>query len=273
MNQTQVRFTQLVSDLIEMKINGMEEINNRLSLLKLHLKSYYMVFLLCPQDPDNPALPLSKMTGEMERRFPAGCSCVYREMLVLFLPLEGRLPPDLDEKGLEGLLAEWKVFLGTGGPARHLEQFRSFFLMAEAAVRLGRKLGRPGQRIFYFEDYRMYYLADLCRQGFVESHHHDNLIYLCHPDIITLYRYDMEHRTEYRTILYEYLLYDCNLTQTARKLNYHRNTMQYKLYKIEEIIGRPLADGSYKQTLLFSCAIARYITEYLGRDLQYREPG
>ena len=81
-----------------------------------------------------------------------------------------------------------------------------------------------------------------------------------------------DHGTDFVDILSTFLQSDSNLTKTARKLNFHRNTMLYKLSKIESIIGDSLEDSTLKQTLLLSCYTIRYIALYLKEDVLKYNP-
>lgn len=57
-----------------------------------------------------------------------------------------------------------------------------------------------------------------------------------------LIRYDEEHQTDLVHILDTYLSEDCNLMRTAELLYAHRNTMKYKIAKIQEILLCDLKD-------------------------------
>lgn len=99
------------------------------------------------------------------------------------------------------------------------------------------------ERIFAYEDYSMYYIIDLCAQQYMETHKNNDLIYLIHPSIIKIGRYDAQHNTNLREVLYFYLLCGCNLLCTAKVMYMHCNTILNKLNKINEIIQIPLEDG------------------------------
>ena len=265
-DSSSVALMQFLRDLIEMQIVTSEEVENRAQLLKLPRDVFYHLLVVPIEDRRDDTRALHSLKQALRKELPSAQLCLYENHLILFFAVKEKHIPVTDLPSLQALLTCYNTCLGYGGCLRHLEQLRSLYLWSCSAVRLGQKLGEPGERIFCFDDYRIYYMIDLCRTGFQNIHFHDNLLYLCHPDIITLCRYDQEHQSDYLHILYEYLSLDCNFAKTARQLNYHRNTLMYKISKIESILGRPLAQAEYKQILLYSCKIARYIRDYLGRE-------
>lgn len=109
----------------------------------------------------------------------------------------------------------------------------------------------------------MYYIIDLCAQKYMELHHHNDLIYLIHPSIIKICRYDAQHKSNLRDVLYYYLLSGCNLNRTAQAIYMHRNTILNKLNKISEIAEIPLEDGYTRHRMIMSCLIMRYYEEYI----------
>jgi DNA-binding PucR family transcriptional regulator len=56
--------------------------------------------------------------------------------------------------------------------------------------------------------------------------------------------YDKEHNTSFTYSLYAYLKYSRNITEAAKALHLHRNSMIYHLKRIEEILGFPLTESS-----------------------------
>ena len=222
---------------------------------------------------DSGSHPLNQIITGLEKIFPGAYFAIYQDHVVSMVPVSERRLPDYDHDALLALLQNFHAAIGISGPLMRLEQFRTLYLMATSAIRLGSALGVPGtDPIYLYNDYRIYHMIDMCREGFINRYHHDNLIYLCHPMVISLYRYDREHDTDFVDILSAYLQSDSNLTRTAKLLNFHRNTMLYKLSKIESIIGTSLEDSTLKQTLLLSCFTIRYVSLYLKEDVLKYSP-
>ena len=65
-----------------------------------------------------------------------------------------------------------------------------------------------------------------------------------------LKNYDEEHHTDYVNTLFWYLQEERNAVQTAKRLHLHRNSLQYRLEKINEILELDLADPSVRMRVL-----------------------
>lgn len=61
--------------------------------------------------------------------------------------------------------------------------------------------------------------------------------------------YDQKSRTEYVELLYWYLRYDSCIQKVAEKTFIHRNTVNYRIRKIKEILGRDLSDARVRYEL------------------------
>ena len=68
-------------------------------------------------------------------------------------------------------------------------------------------------------------------------------------------------------MLYVYLITDRNAAEAARKLYLHRNTMLYKIAKIEEILGQSLDDSTFRSRLQYSYYVLEYTTQCLKIDI------
>ena len=71
-----------------------------------------------------------------------------------------------------------------------------------------------------------------------------------HPDILKLSEHDRENSTNYVQTLLEYLLCGGNYTDTANRMGLHRNSLIYRISKIEEKISSSLDDYENKKLLL-----------------------
>ncbi|NLN64626.1 MAG: hypothetical protein GX144_04335 [Clostridiaceae bacterium] len=176
--------------------------------------------------------------------------------------------PSHDSNAFNTLLLQYEAYAGISNPTQHLEFFNVFYTMAKAALQYGTIFpDTDGQRVFHYENYRLYHMVDLCKESFKRRYHHDNFIYLCHPAIITICQYDQKHKTDYFKIIYTYLSNNCNVVQSAQVLNYHRNTLQNKLARIKKIIGLPLDSAVLNSTLYFSCIVIKYFIEYEHKNI------
>ncbi|KIR02725.1 Regulator of polyketide synthase expression [Lachnospiraceae bacterium TWA4] len=81
---------------------------------------------------------------------------------------------------------------------------------------------------------------------------------LIHPDVPKLIAYDVENRSRYSHTLYWFLFYSCNYTDAANQLSLHRNTLIYRINRIQEIITCNFMDPIERELLLLSFMLYRY---------------
>lgn len=133
------------------------------------------------------------------------------------------------------------------GPNREgIEHLSQSYQAAERLLGLGK---RRQQKVLLYDDMGVYQML------------------LTHPDKETLkiyaehmlgalMEYDARHKTDYMRILRYYLETDGSVQETARVLNYHRNTINHRMQNIRQILGKEKISGRDKAELLLAIAAA-----------------
>ncbi len=136
---------------------------------------------------------------------------------------------------------------GIGRVATHVQGIPQSFREAQRAVEIGRRLFGEG-KIHSFARLGIYRL----------------LFYLDgQSELTTFYQemlgplldYDVRHDGTYIKTLECYFQYNGNLSQTARTMHFHRNSLIYRLERIEEILGRSLEDAELRLSLQIALKI------------------
>ncbi|HHX24992.1 MAG TPA: hypothetical protein GX723_13470 [Thermoanaerobacterales bacterium] len=140
---------------------------------------------------------------------------------------------------LKGVLPALKNFcilhylcLGIGRSYKTLTEISLSFKEAQKALLLASSIERPGV-VHYYEDLAVYDLLVNVRSD-----------YRVHPGLQKLVEYDKNNDTDYVKTLSTYLRNYKNLSRTADDLFLHRNTVLYRLRKIEEILQANLDNHS-----------------------------
>lgn len=179
---------------------------------------------------------------------------------------ENETVPDLESRELNELLLQWDAYAAVSNSAVRPSAIRALYFQAGAAMRFGLSLKKEeSRRLFRYEEYAAYQIIDLCAEGYRRTLELDDLVYLCHPALGNVLRYDRENGTDLAKILRRYLENNCNLSQTARELFIHRNTMLNKLDKLEELMGVSLKALPIRLQLQFSFYVVDYSERYLRR--------
>ena len=269
-------FKSLLNDLIDMKIVSGDEISRRLSMLSIvpqKFVSFLVIEFETPEDfPDPPAYFIT----QVEDLFPNSNACILNNSIVVMFGRPDRSSVrhgSFDDEKFVALLAQYHAYAAISTPTSHRAKFRQTYLLAQRIMSLAKKL-RPNKddRVFLFEDYADYLLIDLCYPSFVQSFGHDDMVYLTHPDVIQLFRYDSKYNDNLLDVLYYYCLNDLNIVKTAKAIFMHRNTIASKLKKIDSLIYEDLTDGQVQQRIIISYKILRYMNLYIQVDLTKQIP-
>ncbi len=89
---------------------------------------------------------------------------------------------------------------------------------------------------------------------------------LYHPAFQKLHEYDQENNTEYLVTLASYLQNKCSISATAAALYRHRNSLQYRIKKIEEILGIKITASDEQKDMLFASFFLRPYMNFTNTD-------
>lgn len=207
-------------DILENTLTDSTLIRHQLSPLGWKLEGNYRIFLLCmPGDED--ALKRHIMAFLLDG-FDAQ-AFLYKDYLVAIYKSDGCSIQHLCTH--LGKLSE--AFNRCGALSEVFRRFDRMFLyyqQSEFALREGPKY-HAEKRFFLYEDYFPVHLTQLCESGFP-----------CYQPVELLNEYDNTHHTQYCLTLFTYLVNERNTVKTAQTLYLHRNTLKYRIEKIEELM-------------------------------------
>lgn len=143
------------------------------------------------------------------------------------------------------------VTAGIGGRFESLQAARQSYLQAIKVLRFN-ALKMDSGPIYAYEQLGIY-----------------KLLFEIEPDKLTMYyqqviepldQYDHRHQMDMVSSLFVYFEENCNGAQTSKRLFVHRNTLDYRLKKIEEITGRSLDDPYDRLTLQLGVIVGKLLT-------------
>jgi len=179
-------------------------------------------------------------------------------------------------EAIDTILSECKLNMMVSNATRDYGKLNTLYRLTRRAGLIGEQLNlQQGNRIYDYERYGMYQVIDLCTQRYMSLFNHSDIVYLVHPIVVHLTRYDERHRTNLRDVLFYYLQNSRDLKRTAEMLYMHRNTVANKLNQIRSICHIDFEDGGLCQRLLFSCQVMLYyekvLQQRIGRNELSRE--
>lgn len=253
----------LVADLIECRLTDPAELEQRTKQLRLAITRYYHILLVRLEgQSDRDTIPWNFIISQLERIFPFSNITTYRgDIFILARKTNRGSRFALDQKRLLPLLEQFNGYMSVSNSSEFLTSLPPLYYQIRDAMRLGRVMS-PDQRILYYEDYSMYQIVEMAAEAAQHRLNSRNLAHLCNNALISLLLYDKKNGTNLVEVLHTYLLNERNATETAKLLYLHRNTMLYKIRKIEEVLGESLDDPILRQRLLFSYQVLTYMQLY-----------
>lgn len=226
------------------------------------LHTYMACIAVTPDFPGQNALQIQEIRFALQEFFKE-MNVFYTngEWIVLYSQeKDTSVELDISYKVFSQLLDQYHLNAGISYVSRLPEQFRTLYLTASASVKIGQKmkLSPYTKRIYTYYQYNPYYVIHLCSLKFTEIYNTKNLVYLAHPDVVRLYYYDLENKSNLLDVLFAYLSCAQNLSLTSQMLYMHRNTVLNKLNKIEDFLNhKPFTEKDHFLILL-SCMIIKY---------------
>ena len=188
----------------------------------------------------------SLIQESLQAYIPESTSVFYDKQLVILMKSE----EECDYQKLNQFLHSSSLTMGISDPFEDLYQLKTYLKQAQAALRLGALVYQDSQISFY-ERCKPYHMF--------ERFETNELLRYCHHLVLKLKHYDEKNDTSYVETLRAYLLFQKSIQKTANYLYVHRNTINYRIQKIKEIMGVDLDQYDLDAHMLQSCEIIQYI--------------
>lgn len=241
-------------DLLEEKITRTDTIQKQAKKLNLNSRKYSLLVTISPDQKAEKVMSLSYLKTIINRLIGTEKSIVYHNKITILLQShrkEGVANTIVNK--LRDFLATNEMRAGISPCFQSLTEFKIHYRQSIKALELGTALSP--QDLFY--DYNAYAVYHLLETAGADS----DLKAFCNPVLFDLIDYDRHYQTDYQHNLYIHLLHDGNVTKTAQYFQIHRNSMKYRIKKIEEILNISLADPETKFSLRLSFKILNYLGE------------
>ncbi|MBB4823322.1 purine catabolism regulator [Sporosarcina luteola] len=156
---------------------------------------------------------------------------------------------DLVERRFSHLLPEIVFSWGIGRHNDGIWEFANSFQKAKAALDMGRNQIGIGKRTYFNETQMNRLLLNLAISKEIQQ--------ITLSIVAPLVEYDEQKGMDLIHTFSTYRNHYGNVSQTARKLNLHRQSLLYRLRKIETLTGRSLADPDHSFLLELSIRVWR----------------
>ena len=251
-----------------------EEMVARARLLGYDLSAMQLpaVFELAPDEPDYaqgelPSQWEQRLRDELLRDWPGAWIASEARRLVALLPVAGaadeRTSPVESEQGIltgleramararQGRGASPAYSGGVGYTARTLSSIPQSYQQAQQALEIGRRLF-GNEKLHSFAQLGIYRLL-------FHLHGHHDLADFYQETLGPLLDADTRGSIDPIGTLEHFFRYNGNLSETARAMHLHRNSLLYRLGRIEELLGHSLEDSEVRLSLQIALKIRHVI--------------
>lgn len=164
------------------------------------------------------------------------------ELKVIIDKMHKRAKKRIDDK---------RVYLGIGSQMKDLGQVYLSYKRAKAAILMAMQFELP---IVFFEDMGVYQILFSIEDKQI-------LIEMYHRLLQPLIDYDQKHHGELEKTLFYYLIYGESQITMAKNLYMHRNTINYRMNKIKELLNCQLDTFEEKVPYMLSYYIEKVLEE------------
>jgi len=272
-------------DLLTGKITSSETLQTLCDLhgLNVHYK-YYCIVISMSRDnlqdhhdlisrkyeSDNMAKKCMNLIYKHSSTVNGEITCLYRnhQIIVLVGQQEGKQDMTVNETKqyaeeilqlLSQYQAETTFLIGIGKEYKQIRYVHKSFAEAHEALRLMHRF-EESSAVAHFADHSIYHFLDSninevqLKDFFLES-------------LGAVFEHDLLHGTSYLITLENYFIYHMNISETAKEMFIHRNTLIYRIEKIKEILKTDLKN--YEELLQIQLALRIY--RLLGKSLYHDE--
>lgn len=266
-------FLRCWEDIMSTKVSTTVAVRDSIS--RLPHEVYDFVSLAVITFPDRQEkVPYRNILLQLRRFFPHENITLYQRDIVIMLSQKERSfrpnfeSVDVDE--LSKFLIANNAMMAVSSKSRRVDGLPAMYSLTKRAALIATALNDSvaQSHIIYYEDYSIYCLIDLAVKQYLQEPENHDVVYLVHAAVIQLTRYDAEHNTNLRDVLYHYLTCDRNLVKTAAATFMHRNTVLNKINKITSLLNLDLDDERLRQKLILSCQVILYIERVMNISLK-----
>ncbi|MBW8381285.1 MAG: helix-turn-helix domain-containing protein [Youngiibacter sp.] len=268
-NFKHVSFNSIIQDLTAEDTPDLDALQLRIRQLRIKPKPYMR--LIVTEFARRLGQSEDSVLKEAHRIFPNDNITFHDHYLIVMITGDTSVfPLKYDKDAFELFLRKYDGRAIISRPSSRTKGLRVFYFQSLHTLKLAWRLNTdPETRSELFSRYCVYHVIDVCSQYISEVDTSSDIIYLCHPGIVEISRYDRAYNSNLREVLFTYLLNDRNIAKTSKELFMHRNTAIYKINKIEELIGEDLSDGYLRFQLIFSCLLIRFFELGQEKEVQF----
>lgn len=183
--------------------------------------------------------------NRLESLIHGSCAFLMDDNIVVYVNLhwyDGTIEDAVET--VTGFLKDSYLKAGISYEFSGLRSLKQYYVQSRIALEEGMKR-YPLRWVNRFEDIALDYLMEKCTDELEPQ-------VICSRAVLTLQRYDREHKTEYYQTLHTYIRCQMNAVKAAKALFIHRSTFLYRMSHIRELVNIDLENPDQLLYLLLT---------------------
>lgn len=233
-------------ELLDEMIQSEAALQDRLQSIQMEVRAPFRMALIIDHSFNLSKEHRENIVGALQEHYLPLVLAYYDDYLVVFFPDDDQMVEIIRNT----VMKHDCIVIISGVVSQYLKTSKIYHSCV-STLHLLNKMGVE-KGVYYNDDYRCYHLFQD-----VSSQH--QLIQYCHPKVLEIQRYDQAHETNFFETVSAYCRKGRNIMAAAEELYIHRNTMRYRLTKIEKLFGLSLEPEEVFHNVLISIKILDYI--------------
>lgn len=249
----------IIFDLLQSHFDSEQLFLKRAAKSELAGKGNYCVFCIDAADSSSEdagaqsaeSREVNDIRSVIGQCLPLSWQVFYQKRIVVLADFSAE--PDQKQSMLKQLctyLEEHQYSAGCSDYFPNTYDLKYHYEQACAALDLGRALGEQN-RLIPYEDYKLFDLFRHTNGGDLFAKYSTEIMR-------TICQYDEQNGTDYMETICQYVGNRCSVRKTADSLFVHRNTVVYRISRIEELFGLTFEDDRKNFLNYTSCLLYKY---------------
>lgn len=222
---------------------------DRISSSKINIHKEYQIACIDLKNFTSYNAREDTFKNEIFSFFSNGSIIINNQLLIILCDLSKNKKNNFNAR-LETYLKKKNLVMGISDIFHDLFEFKRFEIEATMSIQLRSLLLKEESFIFYNQ---------VKHYDLIMKFDENQLSYYCNQKLFQIYLEESNESNDYIKTLRTYLETNNSVKETADLLFIHRNTVNYRILKIKELLGIDNSQALLANELLFSCYILQII--------------
>jgi len=223
-------FDSFIGSLLDGEIKDNSTIEKYMKYFELQLKENLYVITINSSEADTANTPIYYIRDMLENMLEDSKCAIYNNTIVILVSRGEKICKGSQYlENLTHFLKKSKTYAGISRCFHSILEMEKHYRQCLRAEYLGKRTDSENF-LYFYEDYAVYDLLDINSRC-------DDLRDFCLSSIFSLIEYDKRNNSDYLRFLYTYIMKSKKKLDIAVSLNIHRNSINYRIKKIEKIMN------------------------------------